>query len=92
MTLQYADSGTFLSQSGMAERVGPVNFDRLRLAFAGEVIDVPFGPAVVSPDPEAVPQSESGDAAVVDEAEPSSEATIAASGRVSAYDLAQGWG
>lgn len=34
---------------------GPVNFDRLRLAFAGEVLDVPFGakaqaPAIPAPD------------------------------------------
>lgn len=38
----------------LSDRVGPVTFDRLRVTFAGELIDIPLGSAIdVEPDPPA---------------------------------------
>jgi 2'-5' RNA ligase len=78
---------------GMRDKTGPVTFDRLRLAFAGDVVDLPFGQgdAVASPSPEAVPQSESGDedATASEPVVASSQVESLPDERVSAYDLAQ---
>lgn len=41
VTLQYTDDLNRVKS--MADRVGPVKFDRLRLAFGGEVTDIPIG-------------------------------------------------
>lgn len=35
----------------LEEHLGPIRFDRIRLAFAGEVTDVPLGPTTPTPDP-----------------------------------------
>jgi 2'-5' RNA ligase len=40
-TLEYSDDLAKVAQ--YADRVGPLTFDRLRLAFAGDVIDIPLG-------------------------------------------------
>jgi 2'-5' RNA ligase len=56
ITLVYLESDTVdaaLDQQ-WSERVGPVVFDRLRLAFADEVFDVPFGSFDESPQPAEV--------------------------------------
>jgi 2'-5' RNA ligase len=42
-TLQYTDDLNRVK--ALADRVGPVTFDRLRLAFGGEVTDIPIGAA-----------------------------------------------
>ena len=41
VTLAYSDDLSLVEQ--LADRVGPVTFDRLRVAFAGENIDIPLG-------------------------------------------------
>jgi hypothetical protein len=43
VTLQYTDDLNRVK--ALADRVGPVTFDRLRLAFGGEVTDIPIGAA-----------------------------------------------
>jgi 2'-5' RNA ligase len=64
VTLAYIDDGDLINGPGLGMvdldeivpgRMGPVNFDRLRLAFGGEVTDVPIGKAAAPefPDPDA---------------------------------------
>ena len=43
VTLTYSDDLSLVEQ--LADRVGPVTFDRLRVAFAGENVDIPLGVA-----------------------------------------------
>lgn len=50
------DGGASADLAQMMMRSGPVNFDRLRLAFGGEVIDVPFN-GYVPAEPESTPES-----------------------------------
>lgn len=40
MTLQYTDDLARLA--GLTDRIGPVRFDRLRIAFAGQTVDIPL--------------------------------------------------
>jgi 2'-5' RNA ligase len=49
MTAQYTDDLSLIPV--LAERVGPVNFDRVRLAFADTVIDIPLIDVVDDVDP-----------------------------------------
>jgi len=56
--------------ASVAQRVGPVRFDRLRFAFAGEVTDIPLGMPVQSdtaPEPDAEPESDAGATPELDE-------------------------
>ncbi len=50
ITLRYTDDLTGLAK--LADRVGPVRFDRLRIAFAGQTIDIPLldGPGEIADD------------------------------------------
>lgn len=48
ITLQYTDDLNRVKP--LADRVGPVKFDRLRLAFGGEITDIPIGAAAAAPD------------------------------------------
>lgn len=48
VTLQYTDDLNRVKT--LADRVGPVKFDRLRLAFGGEITDIPIGAAATAPD------------------------------------------
>lgn len=55
VTLQYTDDLNAVKT--YADRVGPLAYDRLRVAFGDEVTDIPFGPGVadvVEDDPNAV--------------------------------------
>jgi 2'-5' RNA ligase len=49
VTLEYSEDLSRLQ--AMADRVGPVTFDRVRLAFGGEVTDIPIG-AIIEQDKE----------------------------------------
>lgn len=40
-TLEYSDDLSKVAE--YADRIGPITFDRLRLAFAGDIIDIPLG-------------------------------------------------
>lgn len=44
VTLEYTDDASKISD--LADRTGPITFDRLRLAFADEVHDIPLSPEV----------------------------------------------
>lgn len=48
LTLTYTDDLSVVEQ--VADRVGPVAFDRVRVAFAGENVDIPFGASDMRPD------------------------------------------
>lgn len=47
-TLEYSDD--LNKVAAYADRVGPITFDRLRLAFAGDVIDIPLGGIIEADD------------------------------------------
>ncbi|MFF2964237.1 phage minor head protein [Streptomyces sp. NPDC057963] len=46
----YSDAPALLAQ--LEERLGPVTFDRIRVAFAGEYTDIPLGPTEAPMEPE----------------------------------------
>jgi 2'-5' RNA ligase len=54
ITLIYTDDVSMVEQ--LADRVGPVTFDAIRVAFAGEVFDIPLGQS----DPESDGDSDEG--------------------------------
>jgi hypothetical protein len=58
ITLAYLDAQSTLADGYWATRTGPVKFDRLRLAFGGEVTDFRLGPepAVIPTDLPAEPE------------------------------------
>ncbi len=43
VTIKYLDAPNGADLDPLIDRVGPITFDRLRLAFAGEIIDMPIG-------------------------------------------------
>jgi 2'-5' RNA ligase len=47
ITLIYTDDMSMVEK--LADRVGPVTFDAIRVAFAGEVTDIPLGPTPENP-------------------------------------------
>lgn len=83
VTLTYLDIAAVASMrmNFMTSRVGPVKFDRLRLAFGGEVTDIPFGRPRV-PDPAAPPGPDATTAAQDEVPESAVVASIGLDGQI----------